>query len=218
MGWFLHWIVRPLFIGLIVRLLYGGGTYLLGTDPGVLLLGKFINAPSTMVIELARWFVILVVSLLVVVWLELQHRRSATDIPGLKVLPSRSQHHINGHLYDAVNLTFTNRTGSTLRLSDPKLREHPKHFPIPPAAVRDISGGGRELKFVDRNNAFVDHERVLKPNDSAITTTAVTQAMDNAFYAYDPGWLRRYFRWPKYFLLRYTVTVGNKKYQAETVY
>jgi hypothetical protein len=47
---------------------------------------------------------------------------------------------------------------------------------------------------------------------------AVTQTMPNAFYVYQPGWLRRTFRYPKYFLMEYVVMAGEKKYSVAFVY
>jgi hypothetical protein len=125
-----------------------------------------------------------------------------------------------GDEYNAVKITFTNRTGAVVYLHHARLRDVRRRFPIPQAAKRDMLGGWRELKFAvpPEGNAFVHHECILQTTLSAATCIAVTQPMPKAFYIYQPGWLRRKFRYPKYFLIEYAVMVGEKKYSVAAVY
>ena len=140
---------------------------------------------------------------------------------------------IGGQNYHAVGFIFTNDAGSVVYLSRVRLRERQRNFPIPPAAVRDLSGGWRELKFATQHPPpgiqggvpLIDRERVLQTGDTAYTSIAVSQAMGDEFYSYRPGWFRRLFRgiftifrYPKYFVLEYTAMVGDRKYYAATVY
>jgi hypothetical protein len=130
--------------------------------------------------------------------------------------------------HDAIQLTFTNRTGAVLYLYRVRLRESPKRFAIPLAAARDIAGAWRELKFaippkrIDSQQEYVliydQHEAILQTNCSVITSIAVSQPMDNDFYSYRSPWWRRYLSTPKYFLLEYTAMVGEKKYSIASVY
>jgi hypothetical protein len=95
------------------------------------------------------------------------------------------------------------------------------------AAVRDISGGWRELKF-ERGGVLNEQERILQTNDSVLTNIAVSQPMDPTFYAHRPEdsshsgdrreWFRKFCRYPKYFRLQYTAMVGEERYFVDTVY
>ena len=168
-----------------------------------------------------NWFVI---AFSLVVWpiaLRWWFNRKHQNIPHFEVLPAQGHTEISGQRYDAVNLTFTNRTGRVVYLARARLRDNPSHFPVPPAAVRDLSGGWRELKFAIQQNErllFIDHERVLQSNESALTNIAVSHPMDANFFSYRPGRLRRIFRRPKYFMIEYAAMVGEKKYSVATVF
>jgi hypothetical protein len=123
--------------------------------------------------------------------------------------------------FHAIDFEFINKTGSVAYLSRARLRENKKRFPIPKDAAKEISGGWHELKFQQPGTALLtEHECILQTNKSITTNIAISRPMDNAFYSYRPSWvwLRRRFRRPKYFLLQYTVVVGEKKYSVETVY
>src|SRR5262249_52367533 len=134
------------------------------------------------------------------------------DIPHLEVQPQGGEIGMDGQSYQAIYLIFTNRTGSVVYLSRARLRGRTKRFPIPAAAVRDLSGGWHELKFGTSTGDLKDQECILQTNGRVATGIAVGQQMNQAFYSHQPGLLRRYFRRPKYFLLQYTAMVGDKKY------
>ncbi len=70
---------------------------------------------------------------------------------------------------------------------------------------------------MNSGGGYVDHERVLQNHHSVETGIAILHPMDNAFYSYQPKGLRKWFGLPKYFRLKYTVTVGNKTYPIEMV-
>ena len=140
------------------------------------------------------------------------------NIPGLEVLHQPGETLIGNRHFNAVNFIFTNRTGQVVYLSGARLRECQEHFSIPPDAIRDISGW-RELKFFNNNaGRFEDQEYTLHTGRSITTSIAVARQLDPAFQSYQPGWVSRWFRRPKYFLLQYTARVGDKTYSVETVY
>lgn len=125
---------------------------------------------------------------------------------------------INGRQYLAIGITFTNRTGSIIYLGRARLREVPKDFPVPMDAARDMSGGWRELKFLNQSDRFVDHEMILHTNKSAVTCMAVTHAMSAQFFSFRPSLWRQVFRWPKYFAIEFIAMVGDKKYSVLSIY
>jgi hypothetical protein len=145
--------------------------------------------------------------------------RKIQSIPHLEVQPQGGNMGIANHPYNAVYLNFTNRTGSVVYLSHARLRGHPDSFPIPPAAVKGLSAGWYELKFDTSNTGNLNQDEcILQTNARVGTGIAVGRPMDQAFYSHRPGFLRRFFRTPKYFLLQYTAMVGDKKYSVQTVY
>jgi hypothetical protein len=152
-------------------------------------------------------------------------KRKIQEIPHFVVSPTPGQAtNIGGQNYHAVGFTFANDTGSVVYIRRVRLRERQENFPIPPAAVRGLSGGWREIKFAAPGTqppALIDRERILHTGQIAYTSIAVSQAMNNEFFSYRPGWFRRLFRlfrYPKYFVLEYTAMVGDRKYYVATVY
>jgi hypothetical protein len=147
------------------------------------------------------------------------YNRRFQSLPHLEVLPTPDRTIINGHQYDAVAFTFTNRTDSVVYLSQARLRENRRNFPIPMAAVADLSGGWREIKFrAPNSNALIDQERVVHTGQSAYTSIAVEMPLGNEFYAYRPSLYRWAFRLPKYFVFEYLAMRGDKKYYVATVH
>jgi hypothetical protein len=172
--------------------------------------------------DASNWFVIaftvvlwpIVVSAFFYYW----SKRKVQEIPHFEVYPTSGQKtKIGGQLLDAVGFTFTNRTGSVVYVRQVRLYENQTNFPIPPAAVRNISGG-REIKFGNQHGKLIDDERILNANDRALTSIAVAQPMGGEFDTYRPGLIRRLFGRPKYFTLEYTAMVGERKYSVRTVY
>jgi hypothetical protein len=122
--------------------------------------------------------------------------------------------------HDAVLLTFINLTRSTTYLSHARLREVQKNFPVHQSASRDAQGW-REQTFLSPTGTFDRYECILHTDIAsgrAHSAIAVNQPMDPAFYSYRPTLLRKWLRFPKYFLLEYSLVVGEKKVSVSTVY
>ena len=150
-------------------------------------------------------------------------RRNRQSIPHLQVRPQQNQvgMTIDGKRFDAIDLIFTNQTGCVVYLYRAQLRASPKRFPIPLEACQDMSDGWCDLKFgASYNNTVVYNYRewVAQTNTSIMAIVPVSRKLDERFYAYRPWLLRKWLRWPKYFLLQYTVMVGDRKYAVRTVY
>jgi hypothetical protein len=143
--------------------------------------------------------------------------RKRQSVPHLEVLAQPGQTTIDGQQFPSVDLIFTNRTGRVVYLSHARLRESKKRFPIPLPAVRDISGGWRELKF-EKGGVLSEQECILQTNGRIMTNIAVTTPMDQGFYTHRPGWFRRCGRYPKYFRLQYTAMAGGRTYFVDTAY
>jgi len=125
--------------------------------------------------------------------------------------------------YDAVLLTYINQTGSIVYLSHARLREVQKNFPVAQIASRDAQGWREQTFALPTNPAgsFDHYECILQTdvlNGRVCSAIAVKHPMDGAFYSYRPTMLRKWFGFPKYFLLEYTIVVGEKKVSIATVY
>jgi hypothetical protein len=174
--------------------------------PDVSALAVFSHAPPVLLIGLGTYFVFRDIE------------RTNQGYPGLEVFPNAAHQGIGSSLHHAVNFTFTNKTGSALRLSYPQLKENQGKFPIPSEATKNLTNNFRELKFINSSGVYADDERTLQINDRVQTSMAVSHAMSPDFYTYRPGPLRKLLRWPKYFHLRYTVTVDDKKHTCDIIF
>ncbi len=148
--------------------------------------------------------------------------RRRQSVPDFLVTFTASKIKIGAEDYDAVNLTFINQTGSIVYLSRATLVEAPQNFGVPTAASRDMARGRRELTFAIPPSQKFDHYECILQTDvehgRAISAIAIKRPLDEAFYSYRPTILRRWSWRPKYFLLEYTLMVGQKKYSIATVY
>jgi hypothetical protein len=146
-------------------------------------------------------------------------KRKRPGIPLLETMLAPSDDVvIAGRQHHAIGIIFTNRTGSVIYLGRARLREVEKAFPVPADAVRDMFGGWRELKFLDRANNYADHELILQTNMSAKTCIPVSRPVNDAFYSLRPTRWRQLFRRPKYFSIEYIAMVGDKRYSVLGIY
>jgi hypothetical protein len=87
--------------------------------------------------------------------------RTRQAVAHLEVLPQSGTTIINEQQFDAVNLIFTNRTGSVAYIFNARLREHKELFPVPSAADKDLSEGWRELKFKAASSNNLDKQECI---------------------------------------------------------
>jgi hypothetical protein len=173
--------------------------------------------------DLPNTFTFVVTSIIwpvVVIW---WHRHKVHSIPNLLVafMPGSTTVTINNVPYPAVYILFENQTGFILYITGPRIRNCSKLFPVPTTAVRDFGQNVHPLSFAkpipQGGMIFAGHQVTLQTNGKADSIMGVTTAMPQSFYEYRTPWLRRVFRWRKYFILEYTAMVGEKKYRVATV-
>jgi len=146
--------------------------------------------------------------------------RKVTRIQNLLVsfMPAPSPITMNGVQHPAVGIQFENQTPSIVYLTGPRLRNCSKLFPIPATAVRDVGENVHPLSFLNTiTGEFDQHQTTLQTSGKAQSTIAVVAPMPQSFYLYNPHWLRRFFRWQKYFVIQYTAMVGERKYRVSTI-
>jgi hypothetical protein len=145
-------------------------------------------------------------------------RRKINSVPGLEVHFASGQITIYGKPHPAVDVRFTNHTGSVAYISGVRIRNCTKKFPAPPEAARDIAQGSYHLKFIKDGGGFILREVTLQTSTSAQTCMPTTSELDSAFFTYAPSWIARLFRRQKYFVLDYTAMVGTTRHAVATLY
>lgn len=147
-------------------------------------------------------------------------RRRVNGIPGLEVSFYPGTIKINAQSFDAIDIRFTNHTGSVVYISRPRIRNCSKrNYPVPAQAARDIAGNSYHLKFNDGAGGFTLREVTLQTTATAQTCMpAFSAASVNALLPYVPPLWARVLRRRKFFVLEYTAMVGTKPRAVATVY
>jgi hypothetical protein len=167
--------------------------------------------------DLPNW---LAFSLTVILWplaLVYWQRRKVHGVPGLEAHFKAGSITIDGKPFAAIDIQFTNHTGSVTYLSGVRIRKCSKAFFVPPQAARDIAGDSYHLKFMDAEGRFVLREITLQTNQSA-KTCMPSAYMPLEFFQHSGSWLARKIGLSKYFILEYTAMVGTARHLVSTVY
>ncbi len=168
--------------------------------------------------DLPNWLGILFTAILWPLVLFLWTRRTVRDVPNLEISPSKGTIKVKGKDYDSVDLNFLNNTGSIVYITNVRLLKCSRHFVIPTGgASRDIASFSHELKFFESTSKmFVKRQITLQTNDEAATTIAAT--VNDDFFSFKSGRIRKFLRLRKYFCLQYVALVGVKRYKVRTPY
>jgi hypothetical protein len=145
-------------------------------------------------------------------------RRKINSVAGLEVHFSAGNITIASKPYSAVEVQFTNHTGSVVYISGVRIRSCTRNFPVPVEAARDIAQGSYHLKFIEDSGQFVLREITLQTNTSARTCMPASPGLSNGFYTHSPSWIARLFRRQNYFVLEYTAMVGTARHAIATIY
>ena len=168
--------------------------------------------------DLPNWAAVAFTAVLWPVALLLWHRRKVNGVPGLEVHFAPGQISIAGNPYSAIDIQFTNHTGSVVYVSGARVRRCTKAYPVPSAAARDIAGNSYHLKFMDDQGQFVRREVTLQTNTSAKTCMPAPTSLPPEFFIYSPYRLGRLIGFRRYFVLEYTAMVGTAKHLVATRY
>lgn len=145
-------------------------------------------------------------------------RRKVNSVPGLEVHFAAGNITIHGEPHSAVDVQFTNHTGSVAYISGVRVRSCTANFPVPVVAARDIAQGSYHLKFMQDGGGFVLREVTLQTSASAKTCMPTTPGLSSAFFTHAPSWVSRLFRRQTYFVLEYTAMVGTTRHAVATLY
>jgi hypothetical protein len=167
--------------------------------------------------DIPNWFAmsigIIVVPAIVILW----QKRQVSFVPGLEVSFFKGALTFGGKDHEAVTVQFTNHTGVLAYISGVRVRSVTKEFTVPVEASRDIGGNLYHLKFLGSDGHLTAREITLQTGASLGTGMPVTM-MPSGFLSHKPTWLRRTFRWQKYFILDYHVMVGTTHYRVMQVW
>lgn len=168
--------------------------------------------------DLPNW---LVFAFTVVLWplvLILWQRRKVNGVPGLEVHFADGNIVINGAPHAAIDIQFTNHTGSVAYVSGVRIVGFTDAFPIPIEASRDRAENSYHLKFIDDKGEFKIREVTLQTSAMAKTCMPVANHMADDFFSYAPSWWARKLHKRRYFAIEYTAMVGTARYSVATVY
>ena len=168
--------------------------------------------------DLPNWFVFAFTVILWPVALILWQRRKANGVPGLEVHFSEGQITFGGKSHRAIDIQFTNHTGSVVYVSGVRIRGCTNAFPVPVEASRDVAENAYHLKFMNDNGQFANREVTLQTSAVTKTCMPVTVALSSRFFGHSSSWLYRRLRRRRYFILEYTVMVGTARHSIATRY
>jgi hypothetical protein len=168
--------------------------------------------------DIPNWITLLFTVIALPIALLLWHRRKVNSVFGLEVHLSASEMMIGSKPFKAVNIGFTNHTGSVAYINGARIRSITDAFPVPVEAARDIAQGSYHLKFPQPNGILDLREITLQTNLSVNTLMPASPELPKEFFTYKPSWLARRFRLQKYFVLEYTAMVGTTRHAVATLY
>ena len=168
--------------------------------------------------DIPNWFAVgfssFVWPVAVIVW----QRRRVGGVRGLDVHFHRGNIQMYGKDFPALDIDFTNHTGSVVYVTGVRVRGCTSAFPVPEDAARDIAGLGYQLKFLTREKLYEQREATLHTNASARTCMPVVHPLPQQFFTYARPTAARMLRLRKYFVLEYTVMVGERRHSVATRY
>ena len=168
--------------------------------------------------DIPNWLAVAFTGIAWPIALLLWQRRKGNSVPGLEVRFAAGQITISDKPYEAVDVQFTNHTGSVAYISGARIRSCTKAFPVPVEASRDIAQGSYHLKFMDADSQFVMREVTLQTTSSAKTCMPASSGLSSEFFTHSPNWITRLFRRQKYFVLDYTAMVRTTRHAVATLY
>lgn len=167
--------------------------------------------------DIPNWIVLAFTAVLWPVALLLWQRRKITGVPGLEVHFTPGDISIAGKLYKAINVQFTNHTGSVAYVSGVRVRRCTAEFPVPIEAARDVAGNSYHLKF-QHLDVYALREVTLQTNESARSCMPTVAPMPEKFFTHAPSWFARRLGRHTYFVLEYTAMVGTARHSVATNY
>lgn len=161
--------------------------------------------------DLPNWIGAAAWPLLLFLW---NRYRTHGSIPDLEIRPFKQGKNENGR--DVLRLQFMNKTGSMVYLTNVSLIPS-SHFSAAAEAAHNLYTNSFELKFKDKTAYFDSIYTILQTGQSQDTILAV-DGLDDELLKYSPGRLRRLFRCPNFFKIKYIAMVGKRHYKVSMIF
>jgi hypothetical protein len=168
--------------------------------------------------DLPNWVALAFTAILWPLALFFWQRRRVQSVPGLEVHFVPGTITIGASEHSAVDVRFTNHTGSVAYISGVRIKNCSPSFVVPIDAARDVAANSYHLKFISSSGMFELREVTLQTNTSAQTCMPISAALSTEFYTHKTSWLARRMHRRKYFILEYTAMVGTTRYAVATYY
>jgi len=168
--------------------------------------------------DVPNWIAVAFTAILWPIALFLWQRRKVNGVPGLEVHFANGSITFAGQPFSAIDIQFTNHTGSVVYVSGVRIRGCTNAFPVPVEAARDIAENSYHLKFMNEAGQFVMREVTLQTSASAKTCMPAEAPLSNEFLTYSAPWYGRLLHIRKYFILEYTAMVGTTRHSVATRY
>lgn len=168
--------------------------------------------------DLPNWAALAFTAILWPLALFFWQRRRVQSVPGLEVHFVPGTIAIGTSSHSAVDIRFTNHTGSVAYISGVRIKDCSPSFAVPIDAARDVAANSYHLKFISPSGLFELREVTLQTSTSAQTCMPISAALSTEFYTHKTSWLARRLRQRKYFIIEYTAMVGTTRYAVATYY
>src|SRR5438046_4206476 len=161
--------------------------------------------------------------LIAIVWplaVWLWTKRKVASVNGLEIHLVSHEASINGTQYPGIIITFANKTGSVVYLSNARLLEQPRNLSLHPLTTRNISDSSCELKFRPAFTVekFERRQIILQTEQDAQTWLPLAAQADNELFTYRPRRWLGVFRRPRYFRMTFLAVVGDARYRVSLPY
>jgi len=161
--------------------------------------------------------------LIAIVWplaVWLWTKRKVASVNRLEIHLVSHEASINGTQYPGIIITFANKTGSVVYLSNARLRERPRNLAIHPVATRNISDSSCQLRFrpahTDQN--FDRRQIILQTDQDAQCWLPLVGHADDALFTYRPTRWLGVFRISRYFRMTFLAVVGDARCRVSLPY
>ena len=176
--------------------------------------------------DLPNWISFIATLIIIPSLLWLWTNRSCSSIPGLEItfeLGSRRVGGIiTGETYSYLNITYSNKTGKLVYLTDCRARSvNRDNIKIDENAVLDVVTRSYELNFVDKSYLHTKPYAILQDDERkkvAIPLSTSYTESEREKLLQDLKNHKNDLRQTKFFNIEYTALVGNKKCKVKFKY
>lgn len=169
--------------------------------------------------DIPNWIVFFVLSIFWPLMLFFWRKRKYRLINNLQISLARGIINLDGTHRPALTVTLTNHTNNTLFLTNFRIKNEATNFKIYSESTRDFITSYYPFLFLNKHNQkFEIKDIILNTGESAVTSIALEEDINDVFFNFRPNLLRRTFSIQKYFVIQYSVFMNEKRYFVKTIY